>query len=234
MWKVTRNIFTYSLSIHTILHVWRSCPYNQSLTRSLSALSLEVSIYSLQYSIHTMRWTPYCSMTPVPKEFIMLALISILPLEGNSQRYLGGKIEEDTGTLLFLLLQFPFMVSDWQHLMCVHSKWKVSIPQGKPWNLTLLSPPSLGNGTMGMLLLLSLRWGMKWRMETIGTGKGFSIFYYYRVNWLRSLSWYSKSKSVYPFQVSMFSYATLLKRPHPLLRWRWIRAASYQYSVFSH
>ena len=27
--------------------------------------------------------------------------------------------------------------------------------------LTLLSPPSLGNGTMVMLLLLSLRWGMK-------------------------------------------------------------------------
>ncbi|MGB4406472.1 MAG: hypothetical protein WBI82_06400 [Sphaerochaeta sp.] len=27
--------------------------------------------------------------------------------------------------------------------------------------LTLLSPPSLGNGTMVMLLLLSLRWGIK-------------------------------------------------------------------------
>ncbi|MGB4405884.1 MAG: hypothetical protein WBI82_03380 [Sphaerochaeta sp.] len=27
--------------------------------------------------------------------------------------------------------------------------------------LTLLSPPSLGNGTMGILPLLSLRWGMK-------------------------------------------------------------------------
>ncbi|MGB4406480.1 MAG: hypothetical protein WBI82_06440 [Sphaerochaeta sp.] len=26
--------------------------------------------------------------------------------------------------------------------------------------LTLLSPPSLGNGTILMLLLLSLRWGM--------------------------------------------------------------------------
>ncbi|MGB4408186.1 MAG: hypothetical protein WBI82_15105 [Sphaerochaeta sp.] len=32
---------------------------------------------------------------------------------------------------------------------------------GKPWNLTLLSPPSLGNGPMVMLLLLSLRWGMR-------------------------------------------------------------------------
>ncbi|MGB4405314.1 MAG: hypothetical protein WBI82_00440 [Sphaerochaeta sp.] len=32
-------------------------------------------------------------------------------------------------------------------------------PQGALY-LTLLSPPSLGNGTMGMLLLLSLRWGM--------------------------------------------------------------------------
>ncbi|MGB4406303.1 MAG: hypothetical protein WBI82_05530 [Sphaerochaeta sp.] len=27
--------------------------------------------------------------------------------------------------------------------------------------LTLLSPPSLGNGTMVMLVLLSLRWGMR-------------------------------------------------------------------------
>jgi hypothetical protein len=27
--------------------------------------------------------------------------------------------------------------------------------------LTLLSPPSLGNGTLVMLLLLSLRWGIK-------------------------------------------------------------------------
>ena len=48
------------------------------------------------------------------------------------------------------------------------------MPQGKPWKedtlpplpsqgalyLTLLSPPSLGNATMVMLLLLSLRWGI--------------------------------------------------------------------------
>ncbi|MGB4405683.1 MAG: hypothetical protein WBI82_02370 [Sphaerochaeta sp.] len=33
-------------------------------------------------------------------------------------------------------------------------------PQGALY-LTLLSPPSLGNGTMVMLLLLSLRWGIK-------------------------------------------------------------------------
>ncbi|MGB4405299.1 MAG: hypothetical protein WBI82_00360 [Sphaerochaeta sp.] len=32
-------------------------------------------------------------------------------------------------------------------------------PQGAIY-LTLLSPPSLGNGTMGMLPLLSLRWGI--------------------------------------------------------------------------
>ncbi|MGB4408465.1 MAG: hypothetical protein WBI82_16540 [Sphaerochaeta sp.] len=32
-------------------------------------------------------------------------------------------------------------------------------PQGALY-LTLLSPPSLGNGTMGMLVLLSLRWGI--------------------------------------------------------------------------
>ena len=32
-------------------------------------------------------------------------------------------------------------------------------PQGALY-LTLLSPPSLGNGTMVMLPLLSLRWGM--------------------------------------------------------------------------
>ncbi|MGB4405960.1 MAG: hypothetical protein WBI82_03770 [Sphaerochaeta sp.] len=29
--------------------------------------------------------------------------------------------------------------------------------------LTLLSPPSLGNGTMVMLVLLSLRWGITFR-----------------------------------------------------------------------
>ncbi|MGB4405826.1 MAG: hypothetical protein WBI82_03090 [Sphaerochaeta sp.] len=33
-------------------------------------------------------------------------------------------------------------------------------PQGAGY-LTLLSRPSLGNGTMVMLVLLSLRWGMK-------------------------------------------------------------------------
>ncbi|MGB4406854.1 MAG: hypothetical protein WBI82_08360 [Sphaerochaeta sp.] len=32
-------------------------------------------------------------------------------------------------------------------------------PQGAA-SLTLLSPPSLGNGTMLMLVLLSLRWGI--------------------------------------------------------------------------
>ncbi|MGB4405968.1 MAG: hypothetical protein WBI82_03810 [Sphaerochaeta sp.] len=32
-------------------------------------------------------------------------------------------------------------------------------PQGAIY-LTLLSPPSLGNGTMVMLVLLSLRWGI--------------------------------------------------------------------------
>ncbi|MGB4406510.1 MAG: hypothetical protein WBI82_06590 [Sphaerochaeta sp.] len=34
------------------------------------------------------------------------------------------------------------------------------IPPQVAGYLTLLSPPSLGNGTMGMLVLLSLRWGI--------------------------------------------------------------------------
>ena len=54
-------------------------------------------------------------------------------------------------------------------------KWKVSIPQGKPWTqealppfppqgtgyLTLLSRHSLGRGTIMLIPFLSLRWGMK-------------------------------------------------------------------------
>ncbi|MGB4405561.1 MAG: hypothetical protein WBI82_01715 [Sphaerochaeta sp.] len=35
------------------------------------------------------------------------------------------------------------------------------LPSQGAMYLTLLSPHSLGNGTMVMLLLLSLRWGMK-------------------------------------------------------------------------
>jgi hypothetical protein len=39
-------------------------------------------------------------------------------------------------------------------------------PQGALY-LTLLSPPSLGNGTMVMLPLLSLRWGMGCLFDTL-------------------------------------------------------------------